>query len=65
MNELWVARDRDGQLWLFDAKPTWAADISAFDMGLGTTFSLRMASHLYLDLGLGECRRLVMAEVSE
>ena len=62
MNELWVARDRvNGAVYLYHKKPEDNGKI--FDTPGWAIFDVEEAA--FPDLAPGECRRLVMAEVSE
>jgi len=64
MNELWVARDADGDLCEFATQPELGGGVWAAPIGMPSGFKRLIASE-YPDLAPGECRRLVMAEVSE
>lgn len=62
MNELWVARDRGSEAaYLYHAKPEDRGEI--FHAVDDVMFEVQDGA--FPDLAPGECRRLVMAEVSE
>ena len=62
MNELWVARDKSGDLTLWRKKPECYSGV--FDMrGRDPLFGYRELDLSWVpDLKPGQCRRLVLAE---
>ena len=66
MNELWVARDRSGDLWQFGQKPEWYHVEGVWDGSASDCVLNELPKSFYPDLKPGECRRLVMeSEASE
>lgn len=62
MNELWVARDDDGTLTAFDAKPEWCDSCKwLVDESKGWE-TMDINPRRFPNLRPGECKRLVLAE---
>jgi len=66
MNELWVARDLDRSLWVYDMKPDWIPHEGVWVCNEDMSLTEKLNPALFPDLLPGQCRRLVMeSEVSE
>ena len=62
MNELWVARDMDGEAAFYTKKPIWDAEAGVFDQWGNFSGWISEKFAKALNLRPGECKRLVLVE---